>query len=202
MKATTFNYISGTGTTVLTTSKQFTTKATSTKNAAKTMRDSVQALIEAGLAHYNDHGDTVYLTKAMDCCIGTSALPSKLIKTYIQNHANVSYVKTGGVLVFQKVKPKTKGDKVAVEVEMPTITWSQFNAKVDTPKADYDVVTRLKNFIKGIEKAVEDGKVADGQSIIAQGATDDLKALLKSIGKGEYKETANDTVETVDQVGT
>jgi hypothetical protein len=202
---TVFNYTSGTSTAKIADSKQFTAKATSTKNAAATMRAGVQALIEAGLGHYAEHGDTVYLTKAMDCCIGVQALPTNTIKGYIKQHANVTYVKSGDVYVFQKVKAgkdEPKGTKVSAVVEMPTVTWFAYNAEKNPIKADYDAVTRLKNMIKGMEAALEDGKVKGDDTNLVSCVTTELKALMARIATGEFKNTApaNDAVETVEAV--
>lgn len=145
--------------------KNFASKLTTTINSHSTQRDNLNALLVFGLEFYNgDHtensGDTVYLTKVLNACIGVKSLSTIKMKNFIKAHANVSWNKTtDGSMVFKKNK------KEAVNVTMPDIKWYEFENEKSQPKADVHPMTQLKSWLTRAEKAVKDGLVKDSEEL-------------------------------------
>lgn len=86
---------------------------------AKSQRDQLQQFILFGLVQYEQHGDTVYLSKVQAACADIKSFPSKTIQAYIMEHANVFLTK--GYIYKKKVNKD--GTKQPVEVTMPIKVW-------------------------------------------------------------------------------
>ena len=144
------------------TAKNFGRKLSGVVSSAKTMRGNIQNLMLFGMEWYLEHGDTGYLDRCMDACVGVKTLPTQKCKQFIQEHANVTWreveIKSG----------KNKGKKVSVfkkrgkepSYKEPTTNWWDIsNAGQATPDLDTDA--RILSFIKAIDKNLETGKVKD-----------------------------------------
>ena len=161
------------------TAKNFTSKLNTTINSHATQRDNLQALLEFGIEFYNgDHtensGDTVYLTKTLNACIGVKSLSTIKMKDFIKDHANVSWVKTtDNSMVFKKIK------KEKVTVKEVTTKWYDFENEKHQAKADVHPMTQLKSWLTRTEKAIKDGLVKDSEEMDkAIEAMNNVKALL------------------------
>lgn len=153
-------------------SKVFSAKLGAFVRSTSTQRDNLQDLILAGIELYMDSGNTVYLTKVMNACIGVRSLPTKVIKAYIQDHANVSWSKAkDGQLVFKKIGKE-------VEVTWPVVVWyDPAQEKKDQAKPDLDMITTIKALRKKLEKALESHTVKEGQEELAVRLLEDIKTL-------------------------
>ena len=155
------------------TAKNFSAKLAGFKNSMLSQRDNLQEFLEFGLLHYKEHGNTIYLSRTLNVCVGVSALPTRAIKDYIKDHANVQWKKDkAGNMVFMKVGKK-------VEVTMPDVVWydSKHVAK-DQAKPDMDVLARTKALLTNLNKALEEGHIKKGQHDIAVKIKNDLEGLL------------------------
>lgn len=159
------------------TSKNFGTKLGATTRSAKTLRANIQNLILFGMEHYASTGDTVYLTKCMQACVGVAALPTQKMKIYIQDHANVSWRE------IEIKKGKDAGKKTAVfkakgkehTYKEPVENWWEYSTAGDV-KPDLDIPTAIGNLIKRIEKAEAEHKVKQSKSV-ANKALAELEAV-------------------------
>lgn len=140
--------------------KQFTAKLNGVIKSAKSMRESVQVLIESGLEQYGEHGDTGQLSRLIQACVGVRSLPTNVIRDYIKAHANVMFTKAkDGSYVFKKAAGEKETTTVAI-----TATWYDWEGNGNAaPKTDFDVEKRIQMLIKSTTKALEEGKVKEGQ---------------------------------------
>jgi len=150
-------------------SKAFNQKLSGLVRSARNQRENVQELIEAGLNQYQEHGNTVYLTKLLNECIGVKSLPTNSIKEYVKAHANVKWVKGKDGMVFKK-------DGNDVHVTMPTDKWWEHKSAQHNAKPDMDVVQRVKSLKSQLDKAVKEGNIKEGQE-------EQAKELLNSLAK-------------------
>ena len=137
--------------------KQFKTQVNGLIRSAKTQRDKVQRLIDEGLNHYKENGDTFYLSYLLNAAVGVKSLPTQTIKEYIKESANqqLSWTKAkDGNMVFKKVK---KGEEPTVN--MPAEPWYEWKKAGHNAKPDMDIIAQGKAFIKRIEKAIEEGTI-------------------------------------------
>lgn len=155
------------------TAKNFKSKLAGFKTSILTQRDNLQEFLEFGLLHYKKHGNTLYLSQTLNVCVGVKALPTKAIKDYIKDHANVTWAKNkDGDMIFKKSGKQ-------VEVTMPSVIW--YNSKhvaKDQAKADMDVLARTKTLLTSLNNALKDGHVKEGQHEIALKIKQDLEGLL------------------------
>lgn len=157
------------------TTKNFSIKLSAFKTSMNTQRDNLQDLIVFGICHYGEHGSTVYLTKVLNTCIGVKALPTKAIKDFIKDHANVVWSKNkDGDMVFKK-----QGKEI--EATIPTIKWYESShVKKDQAKPDMDVVARMKSLLTQLDKAMKNHGIKEGQEDIANKLRYDLANLLEA----------------------
>lgn len=156
------------------TTKNFGAKLAGVIKTAKTMRSNLQNLLLFGMEHYAQSGDTVYLTKCMQSCVGVSALPTQKMKQFIQEHANVSWReiqgKNGKQFVFKKV-----GD--APTYKIPAINWWDIS-KAGDASPDMDTDAAIINLRTRMAKKLEAGTVKNKAN-----AKRDIKALDELITK-------------------
>lgn len=138
--------------------KVFNRKLSAVVKSAKTMRGNVQELIVAGLVHYEQHGDTGYLTDLARACKNVRSLPTLTITEYIKAHANVGW---------GKLKDKQSGFKKVgkeIEVQMPNVTWFDWEGGTHNEiKEDYDLLASVRSAVtKAINKA-KAGQLKEGQ---------------------------------------
>lgn len=138
------------------TSKNFGTKLGGVVKSAKTMRANLQNLMLFGMEHYEASGDTVYLTKCMQSCVGVAALPTQKMKQFIQHHANVSWkeVKTKNDTKDHVFKKRGKD----ATYTPPTTNWWEFSTAGDV-QPDLDTDAAILNLIKRIESKTKEGHV-------------------------------------------
>lgn len=138
--------------------KTFNRKLSGVVKSAKTMRDNVQELIVAGLVHYEEHGDTGYLTDLARACKGVRALPTTTITEYIKAHANVGW---------GKLKDKRLGFKKVgkdIEVQMPNVTWYDWEGgDHNVIKEDYDMLASVRSAVTKAIKKAQEGHLKEGQ---------------------------------------
>lgn len=138
------------------TAKSYSTNMAAIVRSAKSQRDNIQSAIAFSLSHYEEHGDTMYLSKTLTACVGVKSLATKTMQNFIQAHANVVWAKgKDGSPVFKKVKGE------GVEVQIITTLWYNFdNSGQAAP--EYDVISRIHGMIKAITKADE----GEGKTIL------------------------------------
>lgn len=138
--------------------KTFNRKLGNVVKSAKAMRDNVQELIVAGLVHYEQHGDTGYLTDLARACKGVKSLPTQTITDYIKEHANVGW---------GKLKDKQLGFKKVgkeVEVRMPEVTWYDWEGgKHNQITQDYDLLSSVRSAVTKAIKKAQEGHLKEGQ---------------------------------------
>lgn len=164
--------------------KQFTAKLNGVIKSAKSMRESVQALIESGLEQYGEHGDTGQLSRLIQACVGVRSLPTNVIRDYIKAHANVMFTKAkDGTHVFKKAA----GEKTTA-VKPTTQTWYDWEGNGNkAPQTDFDVEKKIQMLIKSTTKALEEGKVKEGQEAEASSLVAKLQEVLAG-AKADHSE--------------
>lgn len=162
-------------TTAVTTSN-FKAKLSSVIKAAKSGRANLQALIEFGLAHYAEHGDTVYLQQCVDACVGVGSLNTSRMISFIEAHANITWRK----------KESKEGDKIAVfskaagqqaEVLPVTTAWWEYE-KPDAELKAKDVLKMMQDMHKRIASELDRHNVTD--EAVAKRALEMLSLDLKA----------------------
>ena len=121
-----------------------------------TLRTQAQALISFGFTQYKDHGDTGKLSRVINACNAIKTIPSKAVKEYIQDHANIKLVKHAktGQYVFRKV---VKGE--APQVKEITMTWYEWKSnKANEAKPDFDLTSQLKSLVTRLTSAEDEEK--------------------------------------------
>lgn len=139
------------------TSKNFGGKLSGVIRSATSMRAKLQNLMLFGMEHYAKNGDTGYLDRCMESCVGVAALPTQKMKVFIQEHANVSWKEVeikSGKDKGKKVRVFKKRGKEATYKE-PTINWWEFSVAGDA-QPDMDVAASVISLIKRIDKKLAD----------------------------------------------
>lgn len=158
------------------TAKNFKSKLSSVIKAAKSGRVNLQALIEFGLAHYAEHGDTVYLQSCVDACVGVGSLNTSRMIGFIEAHANITWRK----------KEAKDGEKVAVfskaagqqaEVLPVTTAWWDYE-KPDAELKAKDVLKMIQDMHKRIASELDRHNVTD--EALAKRALEMLSADIKA----------------------
>ncbi len=179
--------------------KNFSTKLASTLRAAKTQRANIQALIVFGLEHFvgEGEGDTGYLSRTLNGCVGVKSIPTRTIQKYIEEHANVKYSKAkDGTNVFKKVKGEVP------HYVVPAVAWWEYD-KGHQAVADLDIVKRLTSTHNAMVKAIEEDKVLAGQEEAILYAIDKIKDVLTGVqlaialeeGKEEKEEEEQEAIQ-------
>lgn len=159
------------------TAKAFNDKLGAFVRSQTTQRDNLQVLIVAGLEQYQLSGNTIYLTKTLEKCIGVRSLPTASIKEYIKVHANVTWAKSkdGKTNVFKKIG----GKGVEREVTLPTVAWYNHETKAkDEAKADVSGIAQLKATYTRLTKALADKKVKKDEIESTKAALAALKPFI------------------------
>lgn len=159
----------------ITTDKEFAKVAGQFKEGQGKANERLQALIEYGLSKYAANGDASNLSKALTIAIDVKSLPTKAIKEYIQDHANVSWKKTtDGTMKFMKASK-------AAPVEVKDVTnpfWDSSRVKKVQAKPDFiDPIATIKAAFVQLAKAKEEGKIPADRV----GYFDDMKSRLDDI---------------------
>lgn len=144
----------------------------------KTQRDKLQVLLIAGLEQVETSGNTVYLSKALNACVGVRSLPTKAIKQYIQAHvSNCSWKKnSAGDMVFKKAIAKTP-----MEVTQPSQAWYEHESAAKAQASeDVDVIKAAELLLKRISKALEEQHVKAGQEGKARELLSGLNGALSA----------------------
>ena len=161
----------------------FTRKKRAVTTSGKALRQNVQDLIEMGLAHYVEHGDTCYLTEAMNVCLATRTIRTIAVQAYIESVANVKWTKTKNSRAFVKMKGD-KGVKVEPRIDLDYINMKKWyedaeNRGQDIPDMKVDV--QFKSLLSRTKKALDEGRVDNpdhAKLILEQGQK--LVALFES----------------------
>lgn len=145
---------------------------TSIARSGKAVRDNVQKAVVMALAHFEQHGDTKYLTDLMEVAIGCRSIRTNTLKEFIKAHANVSWGKdkSGENMVFKKVGKE-------VNVKEVTTRWYDFNLDGQA-KPDLDITTAIKSMITRISNAIDNGTLKEGQEEQARRVLEANQALL------------------------
>lgn len=163
------------------TSKNFGRKLSGVIKSAKTMRGNLQNLLLFGMEHYGAHGDTGYLDRCMEACVGVASLPTQKMKVFIQEHANVTYREVeikDGKDKGKKVHVFKKKGKEPVYKE-PTMNWWEFSTAGDAVP-DMDVAASVVSLIKRIDKKSADKHIKDTKA--AAIVREDLVKLADKLG--------------------
>jgi len=130
------------------TTKNFKSKLAGLIKSAKSQRDNINAFILFGLKHYEEHGDSTYLTQVLNACVNVKSLPTITIKDFIKEHANLLWTKNkAGAFCFKK-------QGTEVKVTMPTVTWYNWKGgKHNATTPDMDVIGQAKSLLARIKKA-------------------------------------------------
>lgn len=159
----------------ITTDKEFSKVVGQFKDGQVKANERLQSLIEYGLTKYAANGDASNLSKAMTIAIDVKSLPTKAIKEYIKEHANVKWIKTtDGTMKF--AKDSKKSEPLVSECTKPF--WESQQVKKVQAKPDFiDPIAELKAAFGKLEAAKRDGKlVATRVSVF-----DDLLSRVKSV---------------------
>ena len=163
------------------TTKNFGRKLSGSIKSAKTRRGNLQNLMLFGMEHYSTTGDTGYLDRCMEACVGVASLPTQKMKLFIQEHANVTWREIeikAGADKGKKVNVFKKRGKEPFYKE-PTINWWEFS-KAGDAVVDMDTDARIISLHKAISKKLEDGKVKNPDH--ARKALKGLEKVADSIG--------------------
>lgn len=157
---------------IVVTSSTFNAKLSGFVKSQVNQRDNLQSLIVFGLEHYGEHGDTAYLSKVMQACVGVRSLPTETLKGYIKQHANVRLEKDSksGVLKFKK-------EGKEAEVVMPTKVWYDWEGAKHHATPDVDAIARIATIKTTLNKALKEGTLKDGQEQYVK----DLLAAINSV---------------------
>lgn len=152
--------------------------------SGKALRKNVQAIIEQGLSHYLETGDTVYLNQAMSVAIVSKSIRTVAMQAYIQAVANVHWtevkMKAGKIRVFKKninedgTKPEAIVDTLLVE----TTPWFDYVPEAGQDKPDMDFNAQLKSLITRTKSAISNGTIDD--KVAAEAGLVVLEGLLKA----------------------
>lgn len=151
--------------------KGFNTKLAGFTASSKHQRAALQELLVYGLEKYKDHTDTSALSKVINTLVGVRTIPSKTVKEYIQDHANVVLKKNkDGSFVFKK------HGETAVVKEPEFVWWEHQSNDKNTAKVDIiDPVALVRALAKKLMDAKESGKVVAGREDVA----DDMLARIR-----------------------
>ena len=155
----------------ITDDKAFGSKLAGFVSSSKNQRQTLQDLIEYGLESYKGHADTSALSKVVNALVGVRTIPSKTIKEYIQDHANVRLVKVkdSSLYVFKK-------DGKEVKVTTPEVVWWEHESNKANHKLDIiDPVALIRVLGKKLLEAKEAGKVVAGREEM----TDDILGRIR-----------------------
>lgn len=160
--------------------KEFNTTLKGVITSAKNQRDKIQALIVSGLEEYQEHGNTGQLSRLIQAVVGVRSLPTNTLRDFIKAHANVMFTKAkDGSYVFKKMT----GEK-EVAVTIPDVTWYNWKGNPNkNPNLDFDVAKALSQMVKRVAKAMDEGKVKEGQEEEASLVLSDLSKLEKRIAE-------------------
>ncbi len=148
-----------------TTVKNFSAQLKAITNSAITQRENAQSILEFGFERYKENGDTGYLTRTVQACVGVRSLNTEKMIGYVKSIANVKYVKSkDGSKVFKKVKdqlPEAAGYTLEkwfnfeAEKTATVAKKSKLDKAVDAINAldDKDRVKLFKMFKKEEQKA-------------------------------------------------
>lgn len=159
----------------ITTDKEFTKVVGQFKEGQGKANERLQALIEYGMGKYAANGDASNLSKALTIAIDVKSLPTKAIKEYIQDHANVQWKKTtDGTMKFSKVSKSA--DVEVKEISKPF--WDSARVKKVQAQPDFiDPIATIKAAFATLAKAKEEGKLPADRI----GYFDDMKSRLDDI---------------------
>ena len=130
------------------TAKNFDSKLGSFVRTAKNQRETIQHFIEFGLTMAKEHGDLGYLSRFMVASVGVKSIPTRTIKDYKKEHANVKWVKTkDGSHTFKK-------DGKKLEVTEPETVWYEW--KKAKHQAEVDQEKRALSMFKAYAKKLKD----------------------------------------------
>lgn len=158
--------------TTIVSDKKFTDKLTGFTASSKHQREALQDMLLFGLEKYKDHTDTSALSKIINALIGVRTIPSKTIKEYIKDHANVVLKKNtkDGSFVFKK------NGETAVVTMPEAVWWEHESNDKNTAKVDVtDPVALARALAKRLMDAKESGKVVAGREDVA----DDMLARIR-----------------------
>lgn len=163
---------------------KFSSLKASITRSGKALQGNVQGVIEMGLSHYAETGDTVYLNQAMAVAIATKTIRTIAMQAYIQHVANVHWtevkLKKGKIRVFKK-NINEDGTKPEAEVNVIYVnekTWYDHAADLGQDKPDMNFNAQLKSLITRTKTAIAEGHIEDPDE--AQVALVELDKLVKA----------------------
>lgn len=155
------------------TAANFTRTLSDAIRSVKAMRDKVQTLIAFAAQHYagEGNGNALFLTKILDATLATPGLNTRGIQAYIQEVANVRYIKDStGAKVFAKVKKD--GDNPAVcnsnVLATPWYQWVKENLGGNNAQADWSLEKYIKAVVAVLKK--HDANVDDAARMLRRAA--------------------------------
>ena len=147
--------------------KSFGSLKRSIKKSGESLQKNVQRIIEQGLSHYLEEGDTVYLNQAMAVAIATKTIRTVAMQEYIQKAGNVYWTevkvkKEGKIRVFKKSlnEDGTKPDATVDTAFVASTTWYDYS-KLGTDAPDMDFNAQLKSLITRTKSAIASGAITD-----------------------------------------
>ena len=152
--------------------------------SGKALQGNVQSLIEMGLSHYLETGDTVYLNHGMATAISTKTIRTIAMQAYLQEVANIHWTevktKNGKIRVFKK-NTNDDGTKQEATVNVPLVegtTWFDYAAELGQDKPDMDFNAQLKSLITRTKSAIAADTIEDKE--VAEAGLVVLESLLKA----------------------
>lgn len=151
--------------------KNFRSTLTNWTKGQEKQRDVLQALIVFGLLQYKEHGNTGFLSEAINGVMKVRAIPTNNVKEYIKAHANV-VLHENKKATDKELRFVFKKQGKDVKVTEPTVVWYEHKTNKNTkPVADIDGLQLVRNALVKAATALENGKLKAGQA-------DDLRALI------------------------
>jgi hypothetical protein len=151
--------------------KSFNVKLSGFVASSKNQRQSLQDLIEYGLETYKVHSDTSALSRIVNTLVGVRTIPSKTIKAYICDHANLKLAKVKGSIMFV-----FKKDGKEVVVKPVATVWWEHEVNATNHKLDViDPIALMKLLGKRLMDAKTEGKIAQGREEM----TDDILGRIR-----------------------
>jgi len=164
------------------TAKNFGTKLAGATRSIKTASANLQELLAFAGQDYLDNGDSGFLKKLVNACVGVQGLATGKMIGYIVESSDLKCVSVeikSGTNAGKKervFKREQSGSKVARTFKLPAYDWTQW-MKPDEAVTLKDIDESIKNLIKSQVNKLAQRKGADKQHTLKR-----LTALASMVG--------------------
>jgi hypothetical protein len=117
----------------------------------------LQECLVFAFIHYDNHGDSQYLTACMNTAIAARGIPAKVVQAYIMRHSDLFWTKKKGSGLFKK-RPDMKG--IEFTFTLPDHPWdSDPENKKNDAQADWQIDKYAGTVFRMVQK--HDGSLDD-----------------------------------------